>query len=503
MSCFVGRPLRAAALVAALAAAVSSCARNPVSGTADFVLMSEAEELRLGQRSDQDVKKQYALYDNPGRAGGAVALAPPHAANGTDSGGLQAYVEAIGRKLAKASHRPALEYRFTVLDSSEINAFALPGGYIYITRGIIAYLNSEAELAAVLGHEIGHVTARHSVRQASAAQGTDLALNILSIFAPPLRSSGVQNVVGLGAGALFAGYGRDMELEADRLGAEYLARSGYDPNAMIRVVGVLKNQELFDTEVAKQEGREPRAYHGLFATHPDNDRRLQEVIGEAKKHQVTNAADPRAPFLAKTDGLVFGDSAREGVLRDGNFYHGDLGIAFRLPAGWRARNQPDRLVMQSPQGDAQLVLTSAKKESESPADTVRRLSKGRAKDIELSPIGGLPAALAADASAFGAVIHHGDHAYVFGTAFKSEDAWRRHADDLRATIRSFHAITPEEKAKSRATAIRLIKADGNTRMADLAKRSPLGRHAEGYLRLINGLYPSGEPKAGDLVKVIE
>ncbi len=145
---------------------LADCAQNPVTGQQDFVMMSEAQELSLGLKADQEAKRQYPLYDLHG---------------------LAKYVDEVGQRLARQSHRNSLGYSFTVVDSAEINAFALPGGHVYITRGILAYLNSEAELAAVLGHEIGHVTARHSVRQMSAAQGADIALSIASIFSPVLR----------------------------------------------------------------------------------------------------------------------------------------------------------------------------------------------------------------------------------------------------------------------------------------------------------------------------
>ena len=176
---------------------------------------------------------------------------------------LQSYVNEVGQKLAKNSHRSQLDFHFTVVDSPQVNAFALPGGYVYVTRGILAYLNSEAELAAVLGHEIGHVTARHSVQQYSAATAANVAATIggmaAGIFVPQLgRTTGTRctkSSRSLPADVLLSGYGRSHELEADRLGAEYLARSGYDPQAMIKVIGVLKNQELFDIEAAKQEGR--------------------------------------------------------------------------------------------------------------------------------------------------------------------------------------------------------------------------------------------------------
>ncbi|MEK7810337.1 MAG: M48 family metalloprotease, partial [Pseudomonadota bacterium] len=293
-----------------IALTLAGCAQNPVSGQQDFVMMSEAQEISLGRNADLDVRKQYKVYDHPA---------------------LQKYVNEIGQQVAKRSHRPNLQYRFTVLDSPEINAFALPGGYVYITRGIMAYLNSEAELAAVLGHEVGHVTARHGVKQQSAAQATSIGISLASIFVPQLGTQLGQDISNLLGGALLSGYGRDHELEADRLGAQYLARTEYDPQAMIRVVGVLKNQELFDAEIAKQEGREPRRYHGTFATHPDNDTRLQQVVGEASHLTVANPKENKIEYLQQTTGMVFNDSVEEGIVRNNQFMHRDLGITLKFP----------------------------------------------------------------------------------------------------------------------------------------------------------------------------
>jgi predicted Zn-dependent protease len=466
----------------ALFATLASCATNPVTGSPDLVLMSEAQEIRLGAQADQETKKQYALYD---------------------LNGLQAYVEAIGQKLAKASHRPNLSYRFTVVDSPEINAFALPGGYIYITRGIMAFLNSEAELAAVIGHEIGHVTARHSVRQMSAAQGADIALTIASIFSPALRNQGVQQATNLLGTALLSGYGRDHELEADRLGAEYLARTGYDPQAMIRVVGVLKNQELFDAEVAKQEGREARRYHGVFATHPDNDLRLREVIAAAEKLRVHTGADDREGYLKRHHGMVYGDSAHEGLVRGGAFYHADLGITFRPPEGWRVNNLPDRLVLQAPGDTARLTLSSGKRPNGSPADLVRQILRRNPRDIDVSAINGLPAAISADGGNFVAVLFHRDSAYVFNGQFRDESALRRFVEPMRVSARSFRQMTDADRVAARPLTLRLITATPTTRFATLAAQSPLGKNAEGYLRLMNGLYPGGEPSPGQLIKIVE
>jgi predicted Zn-dependent protease len=189
-----------------------------VTGKQNFTLMTEADELQRGEKAAAKMPAVYGIYD--------------------ELPALQDYVNAVGQKLAKNSHRPQLNYHFIVVDSPQVNAFALPGGYIHVTRGILAYLNSEAELAAVLGHEIGHVTARHSVRQYSAATVANVAATVggvvAGIFVPRLGGQlvhGVQSLLGITGDALLSGYGRSHELEADRLGAEYLARSGYDPQA--------------------------------------------------------------------------------------------------------------------------------------------------------------------------------------------------------------------------------------------------------------------------------
>ena len=182
-----------------------------------------------------------------------------------------------------------MSYHFTVLDSTEINAFALPGGYIYITRGLLAYLNSEAELAAVLGHEIGHVTARHSVRQQTSARAAGVGAGILSILLPELANAGLGQTVNVLGTALLSGYGREHELEADRLGADYLAHSGYDPQAMLAVIRTLKEHEILESRLAREEGRRARIYHGVFSTHPDNDTRLREIIAHAASQETEEA----------------------------------------------------------------------------------------------------------------------------------------------------------------------------------------------------------------------
>ena len=191
---------------------------------------------------------------------------------------VQAYVNQVGQRIVKASARPDIKYTFTVIDSEDINAFAFPGGYIYINRGLMAYLDSEAELAAVLAHEVGHVTARHAVRQKSAQFANSAMAQITYILTGSGSLASASTQYGM---TLVRGYGREHELEADSEGAAYLHQAGYDPNAMLEVIWVLKDKQQYDRASAKRAGRRPRAYHGLFSTHPRHDKRLQEVIAAA------------------------------------------------------------------------------------------------------------------------------------------------------------------------------------------------------------------------------
>src|SRR6218665_873383 len=266
---------------------LQGCAQNPATGESNFVMMSERQELELGRSYSQEIAKQYPRYADEK---------------------LQAYVQQGGERVARHSHRSELSYHFTVIDSPDINAFALPGGYIYIHRGLLAYLSSEAELAAVLGHEVGHVTARHSVQQQSQSQAWGILGQAVAIGTGVGAAGDVTSALG---SAFVRGYGRDMELQADGLGAQYLARAGYDPQAMIEVVEVLKSQDDFARDEAAKAGKAAptSSYHGIFDTHPGNDQRLQQVIGPARALVAGQQVVNRDVYLQHIDGMPFGDSA--------------------------------------------------------------------------------------------------------------------------------------------------------------------------------------------------
>ena len=467
----------------------SACAINPATGKQNLVLLSEQQEIELGREAHQDILTQYGSYDNSE---------------------LQSYINKIGKKIAKKSHRNDLIYRFTVLDSKEVNAFALPGGYIYITRGLLAYLNSEAQLAAVLGHEIAHVTARHSVRQYTAGQLANMGIILSSLFVPTLNNQLSNQLLQVLGVSLLRGYGREHELEADRLGAEYLARSNYAPSNMLEVIRILKNQQLFNASVAKAEGREQQSYHGLFATHPDNDTRLKEVIAHARQPQ-HGAQAGRDLYLDMIDGLVFGDSPQQGIVRGSNFYHLKLGFSFQFPDTWSIKNWPNMLELTAPGGKATLYLfTQDLNKRIGPRDFMRQvlnlkqLSDERALTIhQLQAHTGVSSAKPppnfSDRLRF-TVIYFNDKAYILVGAIRKLATASHYDDFFIDTAKSFHPITAKEKTLAKPLRLKIVASDKEN-FTDLLGRSPLGRYAEEQLRLLNNIYPTGRPKKR--LKIVE
>ena len=469
-------------LIVLLAPAIvlGGCATNPVTGKSDFVLMSEEQEIALGAQSHKEILKQYKVYEDPG---------------------LQAYVETLGQTLAAQSHRSNLDYRFTLLDSPQVNAFALPGGYIYVTRDILAFMNNEEELAGVLGHELGHVTARHGVRQQSA----QTAAGLLGILAAVATGSGevaqLSNQLG---GALVSGYGRSHELEADRLGAEYLARADYDPEMMLEVIGILKNQEEFEIQRAKEEGRQPRIYHGVFSTHPRNDQRLQEVVRAA---EVYANPDPLKPdpdqFLRLMDGMTYGDSEDQGIVRGNRFYHKALDVTLAFPAGWRIENQPHQLVAVRSDGTAGMIVRLDQLQaSEGAEQYLRRTFPSLQNGRELGANGFT--GIATGETPFGnqpfsvSSVADGDRVFLvagFAQGSRPDQAFLDTASSIRH-------LEPGEDKLATAKRIRLVRAQSGDTFANLAESSDLGEYAEEELRLLNDMYPEGEPIPGQLLKLI-
>jgi predicted Zn-dependent protease len=472
---------------------LAGCATNPVSGRPDLVFSSEKSEVDRAKQVHPLMLHQFGgVYDDIR---------------------LQQYVNEIGQRAAKVSERPDLKYTFTVLDSEEINAFTTGGGYVYITRGILNFLNSEAELAAVLGHEIGHITARHPVKQQTQSTLSNIGAAAVGIFTGSGDLAGLANYAGA---AVIRGYGRDNELEADRLGAEYLQANGLSPQHMIDVVRLLKNQEMFEVARAREENREPNVYHGIFSTHPDNDLRLQEVVKAAEKlKRAGDQADPgRERFLRAIEGLPMGPSRAQGVFKGNRFYHATLGLTIAFPSGWTVENQSNRLLAIAPKKDSVLQMqTQAPPPNMGPKEFLSRLlarsnaSQGEA--IEVNGLQGYTTVVRSANTDFGvvparyAVIFYNNLAYVFAGASRGQGA-APSADALfMSTVKTFRRLKDNEFALAEPYKIRTIRVGDNTRIEDLAKNIPIQKYPADLLRLMNDLYPNKEPTPGQLLKIVQ
>ncbi|MCX6558092.1 MAG: M48 family metallopeptidase [Candidatus Aminicenantes bacterium] len=287
-------------ILLALILVVLSCAINPVSGKRELMLFSEKQEIAMGQETDQQIRQQFGIYE---------------------SKGLQDYINGVGQKMVPYSHRPNLKYHFAVLDTAVVNAFAAPGGYIYVTRGILALMGSEAELAVVLGHEMGHVAARHSMKQLSGQLLAQVGLAVGSILSKDIRK--LAWLAGIGMQLLFLKFSRSDEYQADSLGIGYARQARYAPGEMLRFFTALENMS------ADSGG------HGLptfLSTHPMTSDRIAKVR-ELVSSQDARLAVKSEPYLSKLDGMVYGDNPKQGFLENGVFYHPEMAFQFAIPIG--------------------------------------------------------------------------------------------------------------------------------------------------------------------------
>lgn len=464
---------------------LSGCAVNPATGKTDFVMMSERQEIELGRNYAQEIARQYPRYADEK---------------------LQAYVQRVGERVARHGHRSHLDYRFTVIDSPDINAFAIPGGHIYIHRGLMAYLDSEAQLAAVLGHEVGHVTARHSVRQQSQSTAWNILGQAVAIGTGVGAAGDLTNVLG---GAIVSGYGRDMELEADGLGAQYLARAGYDPQAMIEVVEVLKSQEDFARDEARAKGQEvaPRGYHGLFDTHPDNDTRLRQVVAAATPLANGQGEVGRDTYLRQIDGMPFGDSTEAGVRRGQRFYHRGLDFTLGIPQGWGLINRPDALIVHSADQQAFLVMSMEPvQQSMSAQAFVRQRTGGRAlaqeQSFQQAGMDGVSGVVPGSAAKRVVVLMREREAFLFVGAVKNGGAFDAADPRFMEIVRSVRPLQANEQALAEAYRLRLVQFKSGQSLEKLSEQMQGEGDRLRRLRLLNGLYPTGQPQPGDWLKVV-
>jgi predicted Zn-dependent protease len=310
--------------------ALLACAVNPATGRRQLMLVSEDQEIAMGQESDPQIVATYGVYDDAK---------------------LAAYVDAVGQKMARLSDRPNLKFTFRVLDSPVVNAFALPGGYVYITRGILAHINNEAELAVIMGHEIGHVTARHGAHQQSRATLAGLGLGIGSLLSPQVARLG--QVAQQALGLLFLKYSREDETQADQLGVKYSTAAGYDPEAGVQFFHVLDR-------MSKESGQSLPTW---LATHPapaDRIAHTAQLSAEAKRTHPGPYRIAESEHKAHLEGVIFGANPRQGFVEGSTFKHPDLKFQVEFPNGWQVQNEPSAVVALEPGKHAMLQMTLEK-----------------------------------------------------------------------------------------------------------------------------------------------
>ena len=343
---------------------LNNCARNPVTGKRQVVLMSEAQEIAMGQEADPQIVAQYGLYNDTK---------------------LQAFITEKGNAMAAISHRPNLKYEFKIVDSDVLNAFAVPGGYVYFTRGIMAHFNNEAQFTGVLGHETGHITARHTVAQQRNALFGQLGILAGVIINPELGR--FAETASQGLGLLFLKFGRDAERQADELGVEYSSKIGYDAKQMA---------DFFLTLERKSEGSESAELPTFLSSHPNPGDRYVTVTKLAtewkQKLNLTNAIVNRNTYLQRIEGLIYGEDPKQGFLENNIFYHPELKFQFPTPANWNYQNTPQRVQLAPKDGKALLTMSLAPGNNlQEAASTMLQQNGLRSLESQQITVNGLPA----------------------------------------------------------------------------------------------------------------
>jgi predicted Zn-dependent protease len=470
-----------------VAAALTGCATNPVTGKRELSFLSEAKEIEMGRELDAQVRQEMGLYQDDD---------------------LQRYVQEIGMGLAKRSQRPHLPWSFAVLDSPAVNAFALPGGYIFITRGILPYLDNEAQLVGVLGHEIGHVTARHSAQQYTRSMGASLGVLVGSILVPQVRP--IADLAQGGIGVLFLKFGRDDELQADALGAEYAAGGGWDPAHIPQFLTTL-------SRIAETSDR--NGVPNWLSTHPQPENRAEHAAEIVKKVRSLPPAGggwtvDRDGYLNRIDGIVFGDNPEDGIVRGNLFLHPPLRFALAFPEGWEITNSDEQVVAQEPGNKVFIVLRTIEprlgRTLEQAAQEHMRESGYKAVDGAMTRIDGMEALVATyqgNASGLGPVTARGAHIVMGRSTFfiggiAAPEVYPTVSADFDNTIQSFRQMSRDEADAVTPNLIDLYTAREGDTWQSIAQRAGKGLVSALTLAIMNDHTIDQQPKAGERLKIV-
>jgi predicted Zn-dependent protease len=485
--------------VAAALALATACTRvvNPATGQTEFTAMSPTQELQVGKQQHPQILQQFGgAYQDPE---------------------LQAYVTRIGSQLAAVSELPQLAFTFTLLNSDVVNAFALPGGYVYITRGLLALADNEAELAGVMAHEIGHVTARHSAQRHSrgvvAQSGVAIGSVLAGILGGGVAADLVQQAGGVSAQAYLAGYSRDQEFQADELGVRYLARAGYDPTAMASFLGKLEQNDALARKLAgREDGPDPAS--SWFATHPRTPDRVLRAAEQAGAATAGAGRIDRDRYLAEIDGMIYGEDPSQGFVRGQTFVHPDLRFAFDVPPGFRVINTPAAVIgrgrdglmkfdgVRAPEGRSMVDYVGGAWARELGSDVLR---------ADAFQVNGMPAASATASGrlddgrpvtvALVAIRAVGDRVWRF--MFVSPGGLSpAQARAYRGTVDSFRVLSLAEAAAITPRRIEIVTVAPGQGVDDLAQRMAVDALPREQFEVLNGLAPGQTLRPGTKVKLV-
>jgi predicted Zn-dependent protease len=468
---------------------LDSCAKNPVTGKREFMLLSKEQEIAMGQQSDPEIVAFFGLYEDEQ---------------------LQRFIKEKGNEMVEISHREDLPYEFKIVDSPVVNAFAVPGGFVYFTRGIMAHFNNEAEFAGVLGHEIGHITARHSAKQYSNAMLGQIGLVAGSVISPEFAQ--FADIAQTGLQLLFLKFGRDAESQADKLGVEYATKIGYDAEEMADFFNTL------DRLSSQQGGEEVPTF---LSTHPDPADREERVAKLAAQWQrKLNATDlevNRNSYLKMIDGLIYGEDPKQGFVENNVFYHPVLKFKFSIPSSWGVQNTPQQVQMAPKDGRAIMLLTLAQGNSlENAAEGVLQKYQLKVVDSKQESVNGLPAIiLIADQQqqqqqqrqqqnvrALMYFIQYGGNIYNLIGASSQAD-FNAYMQLFQSTMGSFSPLNDPSKINKQPERIRVrsVPQDGTLAQAFSSLRIDQNRMED--LAVLNGMTLNDRVDSGMLIKVIE
>ncbi len=476
MSPFILRSIRWRFVRAALLLSAAACATNPVSGRRELSLISQDQEIQMGREASAgDVQRVGELA----------------------SGEAQALVKRIGTQIAAKSERPGLPWEFHLLDDAAVNAFAYPGGFIFVTRGLMTHLNSEAELAEVIGHEIGHVTAKHTVAAMSKQQMTQIGLIGASILSPQVAKYG--DVLGAGASLLFLKFGRDDELQADALGFKYSLANGYD---------VRESPKVFNT-LGRLSATSGARIPEWQSTHPDPGNRVQRAEQRLAGVPAVDLAATkvnRDSYLRLLDGMVFGENPRLGYFRATRFLHPDLRFEVTFPTGWKTANLPDAVIAQSADGGAQLQLGAG---AGTPTEALKAFIGQQGITVRQqgqTTINGIPAVMAAfDAATesgtlngLAASLQHQNVTYLIVGLAASQTGGKYNAP-MEASIRSFKALTDATLLNVQPARVQLVTISEAMTGQTFVQRYPSSIEAD-HVYIINGIDATTSVPRGTILK---